>query len=191
MAEFIANNTILDPLLTMYDKVMVLKLYIDSTDPDLYKKYSDAVMHHNANLFNKPDQINAGFDLFSPNEDEVLDDEVLVSTYKLDLQVCCSAKMVTPTKEYNTGYYMYPRSSLSKTGLRLENSVGIIDSGYRGHLIGMFDQIYTPHIGLKYDRYLQICAPELVPIVVELVNSMNELGQPTDRGAGGFGSTGR
>ena len=59
---------------------------------------------------------------------------------------------------------MYPRSSLSKTMLRLANSVGIIDAGYRGHLIGMFDVInneensqYTEscYNGNIYDRYLQ------------------------------------
>ena len=49
--------------------------------------------------------------------------------------------MISNSKTFNTGYYMYPRSSLSKTKLRLANSVGIIDSGYRGNLIGMFDLI--------------------------------------------------
>jgi dUTPase len=43
----------------------------------------------------------------------------------------------------------------------------------------------------KYDRLLQICAPGLVPIVVEIVNTMEELGSQTERGTGGFGSTGR
>ena len=34
----------------------------------------------------------------------------------------------------NIGYYLYPRSSISKTPLILANSVGIIDSGYRGNI---------------------------------------------------------
>ena len=33
------------------------------------------------------------------------------------------------------GYYLYPRSSISKTPLRLANSVGIIDAGYRGNIM--------------------------------------------------------
>ena len=41
-----------------------------------------------------------------------------------------------------------------------------------------------------YSRILQICAPGLVPIIVELVDSLAELGE-TARGEGGFGSTGR
>ena len=104
-------------------------------------------------------------------------------------------------KNFNTGYYMYPRSSLSKTQLRLANSTGIIDAGYRGHLMGMFDVVNIPkneyenkeadYFGRKFDRYLQICAPGLVPIIVQIVNSMEELGEETVRGADGFGSTGR
>jgi dUTP pyrophosphatase len=110
--------------------------------------------------------------------------------------------MITDTgKIYNTGYYMYPRSSLSKTQLRLANSTGIIDSGYRGHLIGMFDVVNIQknisddndfdYCGYKYDRYLQICSPGLVPILVKIVNNKEELGEETERGEGGFGSTGR
>jgi dUTPase len=40
-----------------------------------------------------------------------------------------------------------------------------------------------------YDRLLQICAPGLEPIYVELVNSEEELGEATERGSGGVGST--
>ena len=86
---------------------------------------------------------------------------------------------------------MYPRSSISKSNLRLANNVGIIDAGYRGHLIGMFDVIYTDGITIeKFDRNLQICAPGLIPIIAELVTSMDDLGEKTLRGEGGFGSTG-
>ena len=41
----------------------------------------------------------------------------------------------------------------------------------------------------KHNRLLQICGPGLCPIHVELVNSVEELGT-TERGSGGFGSTG-
>ena len=41
---------------------------------------------------------------------------------------------------YYVSYYLYPRSSVStKTPLRLANSVGIIDSGYRGNIKAVFD----------------------------------------------------
>jgi dUTP pyrophosphatase len=94
-------------------------------------------------------------------------------------------------KVYNTGFYMDPRSSISKTSYRLANSRGIIDSGYRGNLIGIFDKVSNPTPIEKYDRLLQICAPGLVPIFVEIVNSLEELGEETERGTGGIGSSGR
>ena len=42
----------------------------------------------------------------------------------------------------------------------------------------------------KFDRHLQICSPNLIPIIVKMVNSREELGEKTARGDGGFGSTG-
>jgi dUTP pyrophosphatase len=97
---------------------------------------------------------------------------------------------------------MYPRSSISKTNLRLANSVGIIDAGYRGNIMGMFDIVNIDEAKMskymtedyiinKYDRLVQICAPGLVPIIVEVVDKVEELGEKTERGSGGFGSTGR
>ena len=96
---------------------------------------------------------------------------------------------------YFTPFYTYARSSMSKTPLRLANNQGIIDAGYRGNLIGMFDCISNEGIELvwnmeKYSRILQVCAPSLMPIYVEIVDSLEDLGPSTSRGAGGIGSTG-
>ena len=192
-------------LLDTYDKYMYLKLYIDDTN-DLKQKYTDSALNHNNKILNlNNSNLDAGFDLFNPTRKEILANNQSVCTAfsgnvmntvnKIDHNVVCSAQMITDSnKMYNTGYYMYPRSSLSKTKLRLANSTGIIDSGYRGHLIGMFDLINLSenetYVVGKYDRLLQICAPGLVPIVVEVVNTIEELGSETERGAGGFGSTG-
>jgi dUTPase len=102
-----------------------------------------------------------------------------------------------------TGFYLYPRSSISKTRMRLANSVGIIDAGYRGDLIaavdtiGLFGSTDIWHIWKetlspikKYDRYFQVCAPDLSPFLVHIVDTEEELSPPTTRGHGGFGSTG-
>ena len=87
--------------------------------------------------------------------------------------------------------------------MRLANSVGIIDAGYRGDLIaavdtiGLFGSTDIWHIWnetlapiKKYERYFQICAPDLSPFLVHLVETEQELSPPTERGTGGFGSTG-
>lgn len=85
-------------------------------------------------------------------------------------------------------FYLYARSSISKTPLRLANNVGIIDSGYRGQLIAAVDNIGdTDYVIKAGQRLFQICTGDLRPF--NMVYSVNELNQ-TARGEGGFGSTG-
>ena len=138
------------------------------------------------------------------------------SINKVNFKVKCCARMFTKNgvslnnniidDNYNnnnnnffyTPFYTYARSSMSKTPLRLANNQGIIDAGYRGSLIGMFDCIYSDRDTNKdcdyfmesYSRMLQVCAPGLIPIYVKIVDSIDELGPNTSRGEGGFGSTG-
>jgi dUTP pyrophosphatase len=85
---------------------------------------------------------------------------------------------------------MYPRSSTGlKTPLRLANSVGVIDAGYRGNYIAVFDNVRTEPFSVEQgQRLVQICPPNLTyPLKVVLVD---DLGAQTLRGEGGFGSTG-
>jgi dUTP pyrophosphatase len=173
-------------LLTKYEKYMLLKIYLDTNDTELIDKYSESIKNHNMKLHDI-NHIDAGFDLFCPNT------KIFVSTdvNKLDYNIVCSAQIIKRDQSHSTGFYMYPRSSISKTKLRLANNVGIIDAGYRGHLIGMFDLINTDKVtSNKFDRYLQICAPGLIPIMVQQVICIEDLGEKTLRGDGGFGSTG-
>ncbi len=182
-------SPVLPNLLNMYDKAMVLRVFVDSTDDvSLKNMYLNKAQEHNDKLLTNMQHIDAGFDLFAP-----VSVQFSGLTNRLDFKICCAARMYADNgKNFNTGYYMHPRSSLSGTPLRLANSTGIIDAGYRGHLIGVFDVVNSPssYSGTIYDRYLQVCAPGLVPIVVEIVDSLGDLGSETERGAGGFGSTG-
>ena len=163
---------------------MNLKIFIDSEDQGLKSLYKDAITIHNNKM--SSDYPDAGFDLFTPVTTICDTDGV----NKINFLVKCSA---TSKNGANTGYYMYPRSSISKTPLRLANSVGIIDSGYRGNLIGAFDCISTgePYLLTQYTKLVQICSPTLEPIYVTIVNTVEELGLNTERGEGGFGSTGK
>jgi dUTP pyrophosphatase len=125
---------------------------------------------------------NSGFDLFVPEETSVGTDVKMVS-----MDVKCE---MLDKDGYSIPYYMYPRSSLSKTPLMLANHVGIIDSGYRGFLIGAFRNLnMTSYTIEKHNRLLQVCHPSLCPIHVVMVDE-SELSS-TSRGAGGFGSTGK
>lgn len=172
------------------DRVMELRIFIDSNDDQLNNMYIGKIVAHNAQMHNSnhPD---AGFDLLTPFETRCIGGDVT----KINFYVQCAARMVCENgKTYNTGFFMFPRSSLSGTPLRLANSVGVIDSGYRGNLMGKFDCLAGEngdYFVNRYDKLLQIVAPGMVPIYVTIVNSVNDLGDNTERGTGGFGSTGR
>ncbi|MEC9026158.1 MAG: dUTP diphosphatase [Candidatus Neomarinimicrobiota bacterium] len=84
-------------------------------------------------------------------------------------------------------YLLMPRSSISKTPLRQCNSVGLIDAGYRGEIMAAVDNIkdipYTVEPG---QRLFQLVSMDGAPITFEIVSELSQ----TDRGDGGFGSTG-
>ena len=70
--------------------------------------------------------------------------------------------------------------------LRMSNSVGIIDAGYRGNLMASVDNISDePFLIEKGTRLFQICGPTLSRVTFELTDTLSE----TSRGEGGFGST--
>ena len=87
-----------------------------------------------------------------------------------------------------TALWLVPRSSIVKTPLRMANSIGLIDSSYRGTLKAVVDNIKTePYHIKKGDRLFQVASPTLQPMRWEPVNALTE----TERGENGFGSTGK
>jgi dUTP pyrophosphatase len=122
----------------------------------------------------------SGCDLFCISEITIPAHETL----KIDLEIQCEAES---EQGIGLSYYLYPRSSISKTPLRLANSVGIIDAGYRGNLLAVVDnRSDSPYTVCAGQRLFQLCAPDLSPIRMVLVNSLSE----STRGSGGIGSTG-
>lgn len=81
--------------------------------------------------------------------------------------------------------YIFPRSSISKKTLALTNSVGVIDSNYRGEIMlkFKFSNISIYSIG---DRIGQLIIMPIPYIELEEVEELSN----TNRGTGGFGSTG-
>ena len=90
-------------------------------------------------------------------------------------------------------FWMLPRSSLSKTPLRLANSVGLIDAGYRGDIKAAVSNI-GPDLfeAPAMNRYFQLATPDLLPWDrIEVLTDGSAIpGGDTLRGSGGFGSTG-
>ena len=90
---------------------------------------------------------------------------------------------------YGFAAFIFPRSSISNYSLILANSVGLVDSGYKGELkvrfkkIGDKDKIYE--IGNK--------VAQLVLMPIAIANSIEVVEElaATDRGIGGFGHSGK
>lgn len=189
-------------------QIPTLKLYINPelhTQNDFLKLYREHIDKHNANVTNDP-YPDAGFDLIVPGEVEehgMAWPEVFIppGSKAKYINMGVKAEMVesvmTPgtdghIEHTSSAFYLYPRSSISKTPLMLANHTGIIDSGYRGWLIGAFRNLSSEDYMLPmHTRLLQICHPRLCPFYVELVSDENALNLNTARGEGGFGSTGK
>lgn len=117
----------------------------------------------------------AGFDLTCTRY-EVTNGELF--TYHTDIAV-----------EIPDGYVglLFPRSSIYKQDLFLTNSVGVIDSGYRGEVTAKF----RPHIFAKpYDKGDRVAQMIIMPYPHVDFVEVDELSE-SDRGDGGYGSTGK
>jgi dUTP pyrophosphatase len=185
---------------------------------ELVKMYEDKVELHNKKVYDSP-YPDSGFDLFIPfdyseHDNGYTDNRLSPVTFRAPLGVKCSMSHFNPSYKKSSssdassassassvsasGYYLYPRSSIVKTPFRLSNSVGIIDSGYRGEIMAVVDNMNAANNDMKtsitqymppMSRMFQICSPTLQPFMVQIVDSEEKLGL-TERGSGGFGSTG-
>jgi dUTP pyrophosphatase len=168
-----------------------LFLSINECPDDVKELYRANALKHNENVYHDV-FADSGFDLFVPKEQGMFRN----GANKVDLMVKCEMVLHENRENIPSGFYLYPRSSISKTPFRLANNVGIIDSGYRGSLGAMFDVCAYAFAENnqevkcdKHSRLVQICGPTLKPFKVVIVESDIELSS-TSRGSGGFGSTG-
>jgi dUTP pyrophosphatase len=121
----------------------------------------------------------AGFDLYVPED---------VTFSPGETKFVGMGISATVVEENPVAYWMAPRSSISKTGLMMRNSMGVIDKGYRGELIAaLWNTKDVPVNVKKGDRLVQIVARNMESFAsVKIVESLPE----SKRGSGGFGSTG-
>ena len=169
----------------------VLNLLLDEDmNQDVKALYKTSVEAHNQQ---SEELGNAGFDLFVPETCSLQRDPNEVSVVqRINYKIRC--EMIR--KEWGVDendcivrslpFYLYPRSSCT-----LSNGVGIIDAGYRGRLqasVRSFDDFVTYSQGR---RIVQVCHPSLRFFRVRIVDSITDFHHAvTDRGEGGFGSSG-
>ena len=181
-------------------------------DPETFEQEKQAILNSGISFEDFSAILGENFaDKFGPREIvnvsiEKLTDTAKIPKYAHDTDACAdifSDETITinpgETKCISTGLafaipegyviHVYPRSSIgAKTPLRLANSVGVIDTGYRGEL----KVIYTntgiePFNILQGDRIAQMSIDHSPMARFNLVNDVASIGE--DRG-GGIGSTG-
>lgn len=139
-------------------------------------------MYKNHSTYHKGD---SGLDLFIVNDVVIEAGE----TKLVDLGIHCQLQSnvwYCPWKKVYNSYMMFPRSSISKTPLRLANSVGLCDAGYCGELKAPLYNTSNEAFHLKKgDRYVQLVTPNLKQPSFEIVDTLRD----TTRSHGGFGST--
>jgi dUTPase len=144
----------------------------------------------------QPSDENAGVDLYCVKEQRVLPGTIVTL---LDLGV--KARMIKHWVSYEYGqktphespchFWLVPRSSIWKSGVRQANSVGVIDKSYRGTLMGAVLANTNYDITVPVNtRLFQIVAPDMGHISRVIMKPLSEL-DSTLRGEGGFGSTGK
>jgi dUTP pyrophosphatase len=131
----------------------------------------------------------AGVDLFFPNMVRIPKGETML----VDFEIQCKMVRIFELDdgslfEEPSSFMLVPRSSIFRTPLRQANNIGIIDSGYRGHIMVPVDNHSNEDYIIKNgERLFQLVHPSLKPISIEIVEDLDE----TKRGSGGFGSTGK
>ena len=132
------------------------------------------LMYENHGHFHEGD---AGLDLFIIEKQVIKPGE----TSRIKLGISCENMDQKP-------YLLMPRSSISKTPLRLCNAIGLIDAGYRGEIMAAVDNIKQKSYEVeKGQRLFQLVSMDGGPIYFELVDTLST----SKRGEGGFGSTGK
>ena len=189
-------------------------MFITNDDPSLFKYYYDSatIINSKTNDYlagNNNIIFDAGFDIYSPAEYDIPPSSISPLGTKVPMNIQCTMRRLgsslvkkidndklTFTDQFparNVGYYIYSRSSTPiNTPLRLSNSVGIIDSGYTGEIITIFDNLDKSSYKIsKYQRLTQICPPDLsFPFKVNFLTSPPLL-DDNSRANKGLGSTGK
>lgn len=119
----------------------------------------------------------ACFDLYAK-------DTVTIYPFKRE-KISLNLKVELPK---GTVMLVFPRSSMGASGLCMSNSVGVIDSDYRGDIKALYTNMTMARKTIKQgDRIAQGMVIPVCMCEFEEVESLSE----TERGDGGFGSTGK
>lgn len=160
-----------------------MSLYIYVFEPKLRSLYK-------RHLETKHRYTDSGFDLIMPEQIVEFNDNCLGQTVHTGIIVASKNESGEPTPSL-----LLPRSSITGTCLRLSNSIGLIDMGYRGEIMAKCDCVDPDCKAYRIEegkRVFQLVQHNWMPWKeIKILDSLHELPSPPDnRGSGGFGSTG-
>lgn len=160
--------------------MIVLHMFCD--DPEIAALYTDRKVCQYGYMPELDQCPDSGFDLICLKDTEIKAGEQV----KFDFQVRGAMFELNDECNIRRGYWLVPRSSFNDTPLIMQNSPGVIDSGYNG-FICMKVRALADFTVKKGTCLAQLVHPSLRPFSVNF-----HLGQPpeTKRGENGFGSTG-
>lgn len=185
LAEF---RNLIESLQPSAQKEKILMSYVNKID-DLYEKalnkYSGIsiilpiTLDEGAQTPTYAHETDACADLYAA-DDVILEPHTLSNMVRTGVHIALPIGWVA---------MIFPRSSIgAKTGLRLSNSAGIIDSEYRGPLGVIYDNTsdskYVIHKGDRIAQLMVMPSYHFMPKIVDELPS-------TERGEGGFGSSGK
>jgi dUTP pyrophosphatase len=160
----------------------MVELYLVVSD-NMRSLYEESASKYNSKSDEEKD---SGFDLYCDNEYIVTKQSQFL---KFGVISACAIK--PGSNLVNRAYWLMPRSSMSKTNMICSNSMGLIDAGYRGNIMGavrLVGETDAEAVGFK-TRLFQLVSGSAKPWSKIFI--VDELPKPSsERGTGGFGSTG-
>lgn len=143
-------------------------------------------LNPNAKLPSKAHDSDFCYDVWATSEEEIAPN---VWKYGLGFRYELIRNAVTRSEWYDISIDLRPRSSIWKTGMSLCNAPGTLDEIYRGEAAAIFYHVFPSmeryHVG---DKIGQIKLGITQKMNFEFVDKINT---DTERGTGGFGSTGK
>jgi dUTP pyrophosphatase len=174
------------------------------------------ILKNKGKIYNPAKAGDAGFDIIAASEPRVIGSIYqglyysAISHIEYDTELKIAPESID--NQYEFYMLLYPRSSIIKTNLVLSNSVGVIDSGYRGNIKVCFKYIMQPNdmkivegrsvrnkkaqgivssidpqrVYQKGDKIAQLIPCKHNHLMIDYVDELEK----TERGNKGFGSTG-
>lgn len=144
--------------------------------------------YENHGFYHKGD---SGIDIFFTTHYELKTNSI---SNRLSLGTKC--QIIDNSSNTPLSYFLMPRSSISKTGMRMCNSIGLVDASYKNSLLVYVDYISDKQMNIAPgDRYFQLVIPDqmrcphLYDIDIKVVRNFKSIKNTKSTRNGGFGST--